>query len=36
MADTFIPHPLLIDFPPRPSIEEFEVAEVCCAELGPS
>ena len=36
MADTSIPHSLLIDFLPRPSIEEPEVAEVCCAELGPS
>ena len=36
MADTSIPHPLLIDFLPRPSIEELEVEEICCAELGPS
>ncbi|GMP57116.1 hypothetical protein CsSME_00021335 [Camellia sinensis var. sinensis] len=36
MVDTSIPHPLLIDFLPRPSIEEPEVVEVCCAELGPS
>ncbi|XP_028051257.1 uncharacterized protein LOC114255915 [Camellia sinensis] len=36
MTDTFIPHPLLIDFIPRPSIKELEAAEVCCAELGPS
>ena len=33
MADTFVPHPLLIDYLPRPSIEEPEVEEVCCAEL---
>ncbi|GMP28712.1 hypothetical protein CsSME_00004146 [Camellia sinensis var. sinensis] len=36
MADTSIPHPLLIDFLPRPSIEDPETEEVCCADLGPS
>ncbi|GMQ04915.1 hypothetical protein CsSME_00050154 [Camellia sinensis var. sinensis] len=36
MADTSIPHPLLIDFLPRPSIEDPEAEEVCCTELGPS
>ena len=36
MADTSIPHPLLIDYLPRPSIEDPEAEEVCCAELGPS
>ncbi|CAL5363610.1 unnamed protein product [Camellia sinensis] len=36
MADTSMPHPLLIDYLPRPSIEDPEAEEVCCTELGPS
>ncbi|GMP30974.1 hypothetical protein CsSME_00005384 [Camellia sinensis var. sinensis] len=36
MTDTSIPHPLLIDFLPRPNIEDPEAEEVCCTELGPS
>ena len=36
MADTSIPHPLLVDFLPKPSIEDHEAEEVYCAELGPS
>ena len=31
MADTSIPHPLLIDYLPRPSIEDAEADEVCSA-----
>ena len=36
MADTSIPHPLLIDFLPRPIIEDSEAEDVYCTELGPS
>ena len=35
IADTSIPHPLLIDFLPRSSVEEPEIAETCYVELGP-
>ncbi|GMP46975.1 hypothetical protein CsSME_00014929 [Camellia sinensis var. sinensis] len=35
MQTTF-PNPLMIEFLPRPSIEEPEVSEVLCADLGPS
>ncbi|GMQ10117.1 hypothetical protein CsSME_00053247 [Camellia sinensis var. sinensis] len=36
MVDTSIPHPFLVDFLPRPSIEELKAVEVFYAELGPS
>lgn len=36
MENTSIPHPLLINFLPKPCIEELEVAKACCADLGPS
>ncbi|XP_028052083.1 uncharacterized protein LOC114256628 [Camellia sinensis] len=35
-TQTFFPNPLMIEFLPRPSIEESEVAEVLCTDLGPS
>ncbi|XP_028057560.1 uncharacterized protein LOC114261493 [Camellia sinensis] len=33
---TAFPNPLIIEFLPRPSIEEPEMTEVLCADLGPS
>ncbi|GMQ06436.1 hypothetical protein CsSME_00051028 [Camellia sinensis var. sinensis] len=35
-TQTVFPNPLMIEFLPRPSIEEPEVAEVLCTDLGPS
>ena len=35
-AQTAFPNPLMIEFLPRPSIEEPESAEVFCTDLGPS
>ncbi|XP_028061817.1 uncharacterized protein LOC114265248 [Camellia sinensis] len=35
-AQTAFPNPLMIEFLPRPSIEEPESAEVLCTDLGPS
>lgn len=36
MANKLTPSHLLIEFLPRPSIEELEEIEVFCTELGPS
>lgn len=36
MVDRTSPNPLLIEFLPRPSIEETGQTDVYCAELGPS
>ncbi|XP_028068603.1 uncharacterized protein LOC114271192 [Camellia sinensis] len=35
-TQTVFPNPLMIKFLPRPSIEEPEVAELLCTDLGPS
>ncbi|XP_028053007.1 uncharacterized protein LOC114257443 [Camellia sinensis] len=35
-AQTAFPNPLMIEFLPRPSIEEPKMTEVLCADLGPS
>ncbi|XP_028103885.1 uncharacterized protein LOC114302960 [Camellia sinensis] len=35
-TQTVFPNPLMIEFLPRPSIEEPEVTEVLCTDLGPS
>ncbi|XP_028076658.1 uncharacterized protein LOC114278742 [Camellia sinensis] len=35
-TQTAFPNPLMIEFLPRPSIEELEVTEVLCTDLGPS
>ncbi|XP_028105177.1 uncharacterized protein LOC114304201 [Camellia sinensis] len=35
-TQTAFPNPLIIEFLPRPSIEEPEVSKVLCADLGPS
>ncbi|XP_028112767.1 uncharacterized protein LOC114310867 [Camellia sinensis] len=35
-TQTAFPNPLMIEFLPRPSIEELEATEVLCADLGPS